>query len=125
MTSAVLARRRSYHVGNVRSQLSSAARGLLESEGASGLSLRAIARRTGVALGTVYYHYADKNALLSGLAVEGFHDLAEAMREATDAREGISGLRAAGLAYLDFVRRRPAVYGLMYEIRDASRRPEV
>ena len=125
MTSAVLARRRSYHVGNVRSQLSSAARGLLESEGASGLSLRAIARRTGVALGTVYYHYADKHALLSGLAVEGFHDLAEAMREATDAREGISGLRAAGLAYLDFVRRRPAVYGLMYEIRDASRRPEV
>lgn len=125
MTSAVLARRRSYHVGNVRSQLSSAARGLLESEGASALSLRAIARRTGVALGTVYYHYADKNALLSGLAVEGFHDLAEAIRQATDAREEASGLRAAGMAYLDFVRRRPAVYGLMYEIRDASRRPEV
>ena len=53
-TSAVLARRRSYHVGNVRSQLSSAASALLESEGASALSLRAIARRTGVALGTVW-----------------------------------------------------------------------
>ncbi len=125
MTSAVLARRRSYHVGNVRSQLSSAARGLLESEGASARSLRAIARRTGGALGTGYYHYADKNALLSGLAVEGFQDLAATMRAATDAREEVSGLRAAGLAYLDFVRRRPAVYGLMYEIRDTSRRPEV
>ena len=125
MTSAVLARRRSYHVGNVRSQLSTAARGLLESEGASALSLRAIARRTGVALGTVYYHYADKNALLSGLAVEGFRDLGEAMRQATETRKAASGLRAAGMAYLEFVRRRPAIYGLMYEIRDASRRPEV
>ena len=97
-TSAVLARRRSYHVGNVRSQLSSAASALLESEGASALSLRAIARRTGVALGTVYYHYADKHALLAGLAVEGFRNLAEALHDAADARGEVSGLRAAGMA---------------------------
>ena len=124
-TSAVLARRRSYHVGNVRSQLSSAASALLESEGASALSLRAIARRTGVALGTVYYHYADKHALLAGLAVEGFRNLAEALHAAADARGEVSGLRAAGMAYLDFVRARPALYGLMYEMRDVGRREEV
>ncbi|MDO8409771.1 MAG: TetR/AcrR family transcriptional regulator [Phenylobacterium sp.] len=124
-TSAVLARRRSYHVGNVRSQLSSAASALLESEGASALSLRAIARRTGVALGTVYYHYADKRALLAGLAVEGFRDLAETLHAAADARGETSGLRASGMAYLDFVRARPALYGLMYEMRDVGRREEV
>jgi len=124
-TSAVLARRRSYHVGNVRSQLSSAASALLESEGASALSLRAIARRTGVALGTVYYHYADKHALLAGLAVEGFRDLAEALHLAADTRGEVSGLRASGMAYLDFVRARPALYGLMYEMRDVGRREEV
>ncbi len=124
-TSAVLARRRSYHVGNVRSQLSSAASALLESEGASALSLRAIARRTGVALGTVYYHYADKHALLAGLAVEGFRNLAEALHDAADARGEVSGLRAAGMAYLAFVRARPALYGLMYEMRDVGRREEV
>lgn len=124
-TSAVLARRRSYHVGNVRSQLSSAASALLESEGASALSLRAIARRTGVALGTVYYHYADKHALLACLAVEGFRDLAEALHAAADTRGEVSGLRASGMAYLDFVRARPALYGLMYEMRDVGRREEV
>ncbi|MDP1618975.1 TetR/AcrR family transcriptional regulator [Phenylobacterium sp.] len=124
-TSAVLARRRSYHVGNVRSQLSAAASALLESEGASALSLRAIARRTGVALGTVYYHYADKHALLAGLAVEGFRDLAEALHAAADARGEMSSLRASGMAYLAFVRARPALYGLMYEMRDVGRREEV
>ena len=124
-TSAVLARRRSYHVGNVRSQLSSAASALLETEGASALSLRAIARRTGVALGTVYYHYADKHALLAGLAAEGFRDLELALRAATDARGQRSGIRAAGMAYLSFVRSRPALYGLMYEMRDVGRREEV
>ncbi|MBU2135687.1 MAG: TetR/AcrR family transcriptional regulator [Alphaproteobacteria bacterium] len=124
-TSAVLARRRSYHVGNVRSQLSSAASALLETEGASALSLRAIARRTGVALGTVYYHYADKHALLAGLAAEGFRDLAAALRTATEARGEGGGSRAAGMAYLSFVRARPALYGLMYEMRDVGRREEV
>ena len=124
-TSAVLARRRSYHVGNVRSQLSAAASALLETEGASALSLRAIARRTGVALGTVYYHYADKQALLAGLAAEGFRDLSVALRTATDGRGGGSGIRAAGMAYLNFVRARPALYGLMYEPREIGRREEV
>ncbi|MGQ3016145.1 TetR/AcrR family transcriptional regulator [Phenylobacterium sp.] len=124
-TSAVLARRRSYHVGNVRSQLSSAASALLETEGASALSLRAIARRTGVALGTVYYHYADKHALLAGLAADGFRDLAAQLRAATDGRGELSGIRAAGMAYLGFVRARPALYGLMYEMRDVGRREEV
>ncbi|WP_304755003.1 TetR/AcrR family transcriptional regulator [Phenylobacterium sp.] len=124
-TSAVLARRRSYHVGNVRSQLSLAASALLESEGASALSLRAIARRTGVALGTVYYHYADKHALLAGLAAEGFRELAATLRLARE-RLGPEGrLRVAGMAYLDFVSARPALYGLMYEMRDIGRREEV
>ena len=123
-TPASLVRRRSYHVGNVRSQLSAAASALLETEGAAALSLRAIARRTGVAVGTVYYHYADKQALLGGLAVDGFRDLAHAMRGAVEARTA-SGLRASGIAYLDFVRARPALYGLMYEVRETGRRDEV
>ena len=54
MTStAILERRRTYHVGNVRSQLLSAAREILQEQGRVGLSLRAIADRGGVAPGTV------------------------------------------------------------------------
>lgn len=125
MTQASLARRRNYHVGNVRGQLLAAAREILESQGKDALSLRAIAERAGVAPGTVYYHYADKAALLAGLAVDGFRQLTEAMRAAYARRGEDSGLRSTGEAFLAFVREKPALYQLMYEARDAGRRKEV
>lgn len=125
MTTAALARRRNYHVGNVRSQLLAAARELLETQGIEALSLRAIAVRAGVAPGTVYYHYADKAALMGGLAVDGFRQLTEAMREAYGRRGEASGLRSTGDAFLNFLREKPALYQLMYEARDTGRRAEV
>lgn len=125
MTASVLARRRNYHVGNVRGQLLAAARELLEAQGIEALSLRAIAERAGVAPGTVYYHYADKSALMAGLAVDGFKQLTEAMRGAYARRGEAGGLRSTGDAFLDFLREKPALYQLMYEARDAGRRQEV
>ena len=126
MTStAILERRRTYHVGNVRSQLLAAAREILHEQGRAGLSLRAIADRGGVAPGTVYYHYADKAALLGGLAVDGFRQLAEVMRQAYETRGEASGLRSTGLAYLNFLREKPELYELMYEALDAGRREDV
>lgn len=125
MTAVSLERRRTYHVGNVRVQLLSAARDILQESGRAGLSLRAIADRAGVAPGTVYYHYADKAALLAGLAVDGFRQLADAMRQAYEARGEDSGLRSIGVAYLSFLRQKPELYELMYEARDEGRRAEV
>ncbi len=125
MTAVSLERRRTYHVGNVRVQLLSAARDILQESGRAGLSLRAIADRAGVAPGTVYYHYADKAALLGGLAVDGFRQLADAMRQAYEARGEDSGLRSIGAAYLSFLRQKPELYELMYEARDEGRRAEV
>ncbi len=120
MTPARLARRGAYHVGNVRTQLLAAARDILAESGRGALSLRAIAERAGVAPGTVYYHYVDKAALLAGLAVDGFRQLAEAMREAYAADSG-GGLRSTGAAYLNFLRDKRELYELMYEARDTGR----
>ena len=125
MTPATAERRRNYHVGNVRGQLLAAARDILHESGRSGLSLRAIADRAGVAPGTVYYHYADKAALLSGLAIDGFRQLGDAMREAYDAGPADGGLRTTGLAYLNFLREKPELYELAYEALDAGRREDV
>lgn len=125
MTAAPADRRRNYHVGNVRGQLLAAARQILESQGKDALSLRAIALRAGVAPGTVYYHYADKAALLAGLAVDGFRQLAEAMRTAHAARGEDGGLRSTGMAFLAFVNEKSALYQLMYEARDTGRRADV
>ena len=125
MTPATAERRRNYHVGHVRGQLLVAARDILHQSGRGGLSLRAIADRAGVAPGTVYYHYADKAALLSGLAIDGFRQLADAMRAAYDAGPPDGGLRTTGMAYLNFLREKPELYELMYEALDEGRREDV
>lgn len=125
MSLAATQRRRSYHVGNVRAQLLAAARELLDESGPTGLSLRAIADRAGVAPGTVYYYHADKAALLGDLAADGFRQLAETMRAAYAERDGQTGLQAIGGAYLTFVREKPQIYELMYQALEAERSPEV
>lgn len=125
MTPASTDRRRNYHVGNVRGQLLTAARQILETQGKDALSLRAIALRAGVAPGTVYYHYADKAALLAGLAIDGFRQLAEAMRSAHAQRGEDGGLRSTGEAFLTFINEKAALYQLMYEARDSGRRADV
>lgn len=116
---------RAYHVGNVRNRLLAAARLILEREGRDHLQLRAIAGRIGVSAPTVYYHYADKRSLLAALAREGFLALRVALEQADAGQTGGAGLRAISTAYLSFVEEHPALYRLMYELRDSEPTPEV
>ncbi len=106
-------RRRGYHVGNLRIQLLDEARALLDDGGPAKLNLRTLAARAGIAPGSVYHHYASKNALLAGLAAEGFRELEAALNEAAE-REG-TPIRSSALAYFDFARRRSGVYALMFD----------
>lgn len=116
---------RAYHVGNVRNRLLAAARLILEREGRDHLQLRAIAGRIGVSAPTVYYHYADKRTLLAALAREGFVALRAALEHADAGQTGGAGLRAISAAYLGFVDEHPALYRLMYELRDSAPTAEV
>lgn len=116
---------RAYHVGNVRNRLLAAARLILEREGRDHLQLRAIAGQIGVAAPTVYYHYADKRSLLDALAREGFGALRAALEHADAGQTGGAGLKAISAAYLGFVDEHPALYRLMYELRDNAPTAEV
>jgi AcrR family transcriptional regulator len=116
---------RPYHVGNVRNRLLAAAKTILEREGRDHLQLRAIAARIGVSAPTVYYHYADKRSLLAALAREGFSALRAALEHADAGETGGAGLRAISAAYLGFVDEHPALYRLMYELRDSEPSAEV
>ena len=106
--------RRGYHVGNLRAQLLGEARALLEAGGLGKLSLRALAGRAGIAAGSVYHHYASKQALLAGLAAAGFGELEAALREAAAAAQP-APIRACALAYFAFARAQPALYSLMFD----------
>ena len=95
-----------YHHGNLRPALLSAAGKMLENEGPGGISLREAARRAGVSHSAPYRHFPDRDALLAELAAEGFELLREAMR-------GHAG-KEMGEAYVRFALEHPQRFRLMF-----------
>jgi AcrR family transcriptional regulator len=121
MSEAKSAETRPYHHGDLRRALVDAARRLLEAEGPSALSLRAVAREAGVSPAAPYHHFKDKAELLDAVAHEGWEVLGSQMAEAKSKVEGMQQLTALGIAYVCFARDNPALYRVMY---DAARDKE-
>jgi AcrR family transcriptional regulator len=107
-------------VGNLKQRALAAAHRLLEANGETGLSLRAIAAELDTGVGSLYYYFACKDALLAELAVDGFAELGRWMALAAHAPAGRTPFNASGHAYLGFTRHRPALYALMYNERLAE-----
>lgn len=105
-----------YHHGNLRMVLVEQGLALLESTQQGDLSLRELARLVGVSANAAYRHFANKDALLSALAAEGFRRLKDvqiqaAMTTPADLREG---LHRAGRAYVQFAQDNPSLFRLMF-----------
>jgi AcrR family transcriptional regulator len=77
-------------------------------------SLRGVARAAGVSAMAPYRHFADKAALLSAVAEQGFAALAQALAAADDDPDPRAALVGQGLAYLAFARTRPSLFRLMF-----------
>ncbi|MBW8811997.1 MAG: TetR/AcrR family transcriptional regulator [Caulobacterales bacterium] len=122
MSEAKSAESRPYHHGDLRRALVDAARRLLEAEGPSALSLRAVAREAGVSPAAPYHHFKDKAELLDAVAQEGWEILGQQMSDAKAADQGLHQLTALGIAYVCFARDNPALYRVMY---DAARDKEM
>ena len=125
MSQAKSAEPRPYHHGDLRRALVDAARRLLEAEGPSALSLRAVAREAGVSPAAPYHHFKDKAELLDAVASEGWDILGAQMLEGKSSAEGLHQLTALGIAYVCFARENPALYRVMYDAaRDKETLPE-
>ena len=98
-----------YHHGGLPAALLQAAGKILEKEGIEALTLRTLARRTGVSHAAPYRHFAQREALLAALAAEGFAMLGRAQREAA-----AGGLRAMGETYVRFALAHPQRFRLMF-----------
>jgi AcrR family transcriptional regulator len=107
---------RPFHHGNLRAVLLDQAEEVLRERGIDALSLRELARAAGVSHGAPRSHFIDRNALLNALAERGFIRLADEVRQAaSQATEGYAAvLHAAGVAYLAFALREPALHDLMF-----------
>nr|WP_202515605.1 MULTISPECIES: TetR/AcrR family transcriptional regulator [unclassified Streptomyces] len=91
-----------------------AARELLEEDGSAGLSLRAVARRAGVSATAPYRHYADRDALVSAVAAQGYRELAAYLAAAHPSPATPDELAAVAVAYVRFALERPALFRVMF-----------
>lgn len=102
-----------YHHGWLREAALAEAWRILSRKGAEAISLRAIARKTGVTPNALYRHFPNKDALLAVLAEEGFRGLTQAFRGAPS-RDANERFRNMARAYVEFSVKRPALLKLMF-----------
>ncbi len=109
-----------------------AARLVAESEGWSAVTIRRIADKIEYSQPVLYSHFENRDAIVAAVAIEGFRELATALRKA--ARD-VAGHREAlghvAAMYLAFAREHPAVYEAMFTLptglgfAEADARPEL
>lgn len=109
-----IATSRSYHHGDLRAELLRRAEALLRRTGVDGLSLRQLARDTGVSHAAPSRHFRDKQALLDALAVAGFERLGESFEKAAATGTFLERIRAVARTYLRFAIDNPALLAVMF-----------
>ncbi|HZK98664.1 MAG TPA: TetR/AcrR family transcriptional regulator [Caulobacteraceae bacterium] len=107
---------RPYHHGDLSRALVEAGRRILEREGPTALSLRAVAREAGVSPAAPYHHFKDKCELLDAVSKQGWMELGAAVSRARAKAPGPrEALSEIGVAYVCFARENPALYRIMYK----------
>lgn len=104
-----------YHHGALRDALLQAAERVLERDGISGLTLRAVAREAGVSHAAPAHHFGDLTGLLSELAATGFRQFNAAMAAA--GRPDLPPCERAmarAKSFVAYARAHPGMYGLMF-----------
>ena len=104
-----------YHHGALHDALLEAAERVLERDGLSGLTLRAVAREAGVSHAAPTHHFGDLTGLLSELAAIGFRRFNEAMIAARNSETHplMKGM-ANAKAYVAYAQACPGMFSLMF-----------
>ncbi|MFE3941340.1 TetR/AcrR family transcriptional regulator [Streptomyces sp. NPDC059118] len=99
---------RTYHHGDLRHAVLTAALDVIGTEGPGALSLRDLARRAGVSHAAPAHHFKDRTGLLTAIATEGYERFADALADAPDLRE-------RGVRYVRFAVDHPAHFQVMFQ----------
>ena len=114
---ATRARNRRGEGARLRDDIVSAAVGLLDETGdRAAVTLRAVARRVGIAAPSIYRHFADQSAIMLAVVEQAFEELNEVLRDARDAAGDEPRVRLFAVcgAYLDFAQQHPGRYRTMF-----------
>jgi len=119
-----------YHHGNLRPALISAAAELARAQGPDGVVLREVARKTGVSHNAAYRHFGSREELLAEVAAVAMDRLEEAMVErlstvvADNARlKSVRRLSEVGRAYVYFALAEPGLFEVAFAAEKSNPGP--
>jgi hypothetical protein len=120
---------KSYHHGNLKSEIIKKAAEIIQKKGQTDFTLREIAQSLKVSHAAVYRHFKSKQDLLSHLAEEGFYVLtAKMISEIPKGRSIRQKMNLAGRAYIEFAINNVGHYRSMFHPDlhcNGPRRPEL
>jgi len=103
-------------------RITAAARAIAESEGWNAVTIRRLADEIEYSQPVLYSHFENRDAIVTAVAIEGFRDLASALRRAATAATDRETARTnVASAYLVFARERPALYEAMFTMTTGLR----
>ena len=113
------------------SRIVAAARVIAEREGWDAVTIRRLADEIEYSQPVLYSHFENRDAIVAAVAVEGFQELAVALREAASGSTGRNALKNVAMAYLAFALGHPGLYEAMFilptdlRFAEAGTRPEL
>src|ERR1051325_10584415 len=97
---------------DLRQKVLQASLAVIEEGGLDRLSMREVARKSGVSHQAPYYYFGDREAILAAIAGEGFSKLGRAVDRARS--DPTKSLAAIGRAYVGFALPHPAYFQAMF-----------
>jgi len=105
---------KSYHHGNLKQELIDCACKLCERDGYTKLSIRSLAKESGVSQTAPYRHFKTKEALYASVATDGFKKLSKACHIDTNKKVLKKHLIEKGRNYIEFGLNYANTYDLMF-----------
>jgi AcrR family transcriptional regulator len=105
---------KSYHHGNLKQELIDCACKLCERDGYTKLSIRSLAKESGVSQTAPYRHFETKETLYASVATEGFKKLSKACHIDADKKITKKHLVEIAYKYIDFGLKNANTYDLMF-----------
>ncbi|NKJ97231.1 TetR family transcriptional regulator [Rhizobium leguminosarum bv. viciae] len=110
-----IAERKSRERAGREERIVAAARAVAESEGWDAVTIRRLAKEIEYSQPILYSHFANRDAIVAAVAVEGFKELATVLQEAAGGANGRrDALMDVAMAYFAFALSRPALYQAMF-----------
>jgi AcrR family transcriptional regulator len=100
-----------------REVIVNAARELAEAEGWEAVTTRRLADAIEYSQPVLYSHFENRDAIVAAVAVQGFAELADVLRDATaEAPSSRAAIDAVARAYVEFAMSKPALYDAMFTL---------